>query len=170
MKRTRSISSVLLALALLLGVVGGAAATTRRSASNTATSSSKSKTAARKSVKRKPRVRAQMEPTADRISEIQSALATRGVYQGDPTGKWDDGTVDAMKKFQSSQGLTASGKLDALSLEKLGLGADTAGRGAPVPGATSEPNLLISRTQPAPAAPSQAPVQSQPAEKQNPSN
>ncbi len=83
--------------------------------------------AARKTV----RERGPVAPTAQRISEIQSALSSQGSYQGDPTGRWDDATVDAMKQFQAAHGLNPSGKLDALSLQKLGLGSDTAGRGAP---------------------------------------
>ena len=79
------------------------------------------------------RAHAQMAPTADRISEIQAALANAGAYHDQPNGKWDDATVDAMRAFQQSHGLNATGKLDALSLQKLGLGSDVAGRGAPIP-------------------------------------
>ena len=74
-----------------------------------------------------------MAPTPDRIREIQSALQRDGAYQGDPTGKWDDSTVEAMKSFQDKNGLTPTGKIDALTLQKLGLGSETAGKGAPVP-------------------------------------
>ena len=70
---------------------------------------------------------AQMAPTAARISEIQAALASEGAYQGEPNGKWDDATVDAMRQFQASHGLNPTGKIDALTLEKLGLGSEVAG-------------------------------------------
>jgi peptidoglycan hydrolase-like protein with peptidoglycan-binding domain len=73
----------------------------------------------------------QMAPTPDRIREIQSALAASDSYKGTPTGQWDAGSVEAMKHFQQVNGLNPTGKLDALSLQKLGLGSDTAGRGAP---------------------------------------
>lgn len=79
----------------------------------------------------------QTAPTSDRITEIQSALAKAGAYEGDPTGNWDAKTIAAMTKFQQSNGLSPSGKLDALSLQKLGLGSDTAGKGAPRPAASS---------------------------------
>lgn len=72
-----------------------------------------------------------MAPTADRIREIQAALAKSGAFQGEPTGKWDAPSIDAMKRFQQLNGLMPTGKLTALSLQKLGLGSDTAGRGAP---------------------------------------
>jgi peptidoglycan hydrolase-like protein with peptidoglycan-binding domain len=83
--------------------------------------------------KRVSRPRPQMAPTPARISEIQSALAAQGSYKGQPNGKWDDSTAQAMKEFQSAHGLTPTGKLDALSLQKLGLGSEIAGRAAPVP-------------------------------------
>jgi peptidoglycan hydrolase-like protein with peptidoglycan-binding domain len=75
----------------------------------------------------------QKAPTPQRISEIQSALAHGGYYQGAPNGKWDSNTVAAMQKFQSDNGLSSTGKLDAPSLQKLGLGSGTAGVDAPKP-------------------------------------
>jgi peptidoglycan hydrolase-like protein with peptidoglycan-binding domain len=83
--------------------------------------------------KRKPRQRAQTVPTPARISEIQSALAAQGAYKGQPNGKWDSATIQAMKDYQSRHGFTATGKLDALTLQKLGLGSEIAGRAAPLP-------------------------------------
>jgi N-acetylmuramoyl-L-alanine amidase len=80
-----------------------------------------------------------MAPTSARISEIQSALAAQGSYKGQPNGKWDDSTAQAMKEFQSAHGLTPTGKLDALSLQKLGLGSEIAGRAAPQPQTPAAP-------------------------------
>jgi len=88
--------------------------------------------------KYKPRPKAQMAPTPQRISEIQTALAAQGVYKGDPNGKWDDVTAQAMKNFQTAHGLTPTGKLDALSLQKLGLGSEIAGRAAPLPASQTQ--------------------------------
>jgi peptidoglycan hydrolase-like protein with peptidoglycan-binding domain len=96
--------------------------------------SKSAKSGGRKSSKKKgKRVKGQAAPTADRISEIQAALAQRGAFSGTPSGKWDDSTVEAMKKFQASSGLNATGKLDAPTLQKLGLGSETAGLAAPTP-------------------------------------
>jgi peptidoglycan hydrolase-like protein with peptidoglycan-binding domain len=78
-------------------------------------------------------VHAQMAPAPSRISEIQDALSREGAYQGEPNGKWDATTVDAMKQFQNDHGLTPSGKIDALTLQKLGLGSQVSGLGAPLP-------------------------------------
>jgi peptidoglycan hydrolase-like protein with peptidoglycan-binding domain len=86
------------------------------------------------------KVSGQKAPTADRIGEIQTALSRDGYYQGDPSGKWDSNTVAALQKFQSAHGIDADGKLDAPTLQKLGLGSDIAGVSAPkavVPGSRS---------------------------------
>jgi len=93
---------------------------------------------ARKSSKHSGRrERGQKTPTSDRISEIQQALAKDGSFTRTPNGKWDDSTVEALKKFQAGHGLNPSGKLDALTLQKLGLGSQTAGVAAPMPPVTS---------------------------------
>lgn len=99
------------------------------SAKKTAGSHSSKSSRRRKSKK----VKGQTAPTPERINQIQEALASKGAFAGTPTGKWDDSTVDAMKKFQASSGLTPTGKLDALTLQKLGLGSETAGVAPPTP-------------------------------------
>lgn len=93
--------------------------------------------------KKKPvRPRAQTAPTPDRIREIQTALTQNGFYEGEPNGKWDARSVQAMKKYQEANGLTATGKLDAKSLQKLGLGSEVAGAAPPRPPANeSKPQV-----------------------------
>jgi len=83
------------------------------------------------------RERGQKAPTADRISEIQMALGKDGSFAGSPNGKWDAATVDAVKRFQVGHGLTPTGKLDAKTLQKLGLGSQTAGLAPPMPPVSS---------------------------------
>jgi peptidoglycan hydrolase-like protein with peptidoglycan-binding domain len=83
------------------------------------------------------RVQGQKAPAPERISEIQTALAKDGSFAGAPNGKWDASTVDAMKKFQEAHGLNPSGKLDAKTLQKLGLGSQTAGLAPPMPPVSS---------------------------------
>ncbi len=92
-----------------------------------------SKTRGKKSRHSNRRERGQKAPAPERISEIQQALAKDGSFGGSPNGKWDDSTVEAMKKFQAGHGLNPSGKLDAVTLQKLGLGSQTAGVAAPTP-------------------------------------
>ena len=115
---------------------------TKKSSSNPSGKNSTSakrgsaKSAASKRARKQP---GQKAPTPDRVSEIQAALARNGSFTGPPSGKWDDDTTAAMRRFQASHGLNASGKLDAPTLQRLGLGSQTAGVAAPTPppGATS---------------------------------
>jgi len=83
--------------------------------------------------KKSPAARRQLAPDPARIREIQQALAAKGFYQGEPSGKWDEPSVAAMKSFQESQGLPPSGKIEALGLQKLGLGSPVAGVAPPTP-------------------------------------
>jgi len=73
------------------------------------------------------------------VAEIQTALAKDGSYAGAPSGKWDEGTTAAMRKFQATHGLNATGRLDAPTLQRLGLGSQIAGvaKPTPPPGAVS---------------------------------
>lgn len=101
------------------------------------------KSSSRKNSKTK-KVKGQAAPTPERINEIQAALAKKGAYDGEPSGKWDESTTDAMRKFQTSHGLNPSGKLDAPTLQRLGLGSETAGVAAPTPPANAAANRLLS--------------------------
>ena len=143
-KQTRVHSGVPLAPKPLLGVLIALVAlcvafpaltfagTTRTTTAHSASAAASKKKPSKKR-RKSSRQSSQKAPTSDRITEIQSALSRSGYLQGDPTGKWDSTTVAAMQKFQSSNGLEANGKLDALSLQKLGLGSDIAGVSAPKP-------------------------------------
>jgi len=123
--------AILLAFACVPVWVAAAPARSQRQVKSS--SAAKKASTHRKKKRRAKREPVQKAPTADRIAEIQSALARAGYYQGDPNGKWDGDTIGAMQKFQSSNGLEATGKLDALSLQKLGLGSSIAGVSAPKP-------------------------------------
>jgi peptidoglycan hydrolase-like protein with peptidoglycan-binding domain len=122
-------------LASAVPVVYGAA---RPSSPQTSTKKKSTSSKSKKKTAAKPK--GQKAPTPDRIKQIQAALQREGAYQGEPNGRWDDATVEAMKKYQDKNGLSPTGKIDALTLHKLGLGSDTAGKGAPVPAASSTPN------------------------------
>jgi peptidoglycan hydrolase-like protein with peptidoglycan-binding domain len=117
---------------------------------STSNASGKSSHRSTKKTSSRRKEKGQMAPTPDRISTIQEALAKDGSFTSTPNGKWDDTTVEAMKKFQGTHGLNPSGKLDALTLEKLGLGSQTAGIAEPVapPNSSSRltnPSLQSSR-------------------------
>jgi len=127
-------------LALMLLVAAGfgacAASAQAQSATQKKSSSSKSRNSSlrtKSSKKSQRRERGQKAPTPDRISEIQQALAKNGSYTGKPSGKWDDSTMEATRKFQEAHGLNPTGKLDAKTLQQLGLGSQTAGVAPPMP-------------------------------------
>jgi len=135
-KATRLAFALLVAAAL--GVCAASAHSQGSAQTNSASSKSGNSSHRTKSSKRsKRRVRGQKAPTPERISEIQQALAKDGSYGGKPNGKWDQSTVEAMKKFQESHGLNPSGKLDAKTLQQLGLGSQTTGVAAPLPPVSS---------------------------------
>ena len=128
----------LILLSLLVGGLGvlPGLLSAQTSAQSSAKKKAKSSSSSRKGKSTKSRRQAgQKAPTAQRISEIQQALAKNGAYAGTPNGKWDASTVEAMKKFQGAHGLNPSGKLDAKTLQQLGLGSQTAGIAPPTPAA-----------------------------------
>jgi murein L,D-transpeptidase YcbB/YkuD len=123
-------------------LVSAAPAVSRAGNPAAAQSSAKKKTtSSKRKSKRTPR--GQKAPTPDRIREIQTALNREGALDAKPTGKWDAASIEAMKKYQADHGLNSTGKIDAATLEKLGLGSETAGKGAPIP--------TVSSTDPPPA-------------------
>jgi peptidoglycan hydrolase-like protein with peptidoglycan-binding domain len=133
----RTQKAIYLALTLLLAAGLGVFANPAQAQSATLkkTSSSKARSAShgRKSSRRSSRrERGQKVPTADRISEIQKALAKDGSFTGTPNGKWDTSTIEATRKFQEAHGLNPTGKLDAKTLQQLGLGSQTAGVAPPM--------------------------------------
>ncbi len=133
MKHVRPMHLILLSLV----VVGLGVSPCLSSAQTAATKKAKSGSSSHKakSTKSSRRQVGQKAPTTQRITEIQQALAKNGAYAGTPNGKWDTSTVEAMKKFQGAHGLNASGKLDAKTLQQLGLGSQTAGIAPPTPAA-----------------------------------
>ena len=140
----RSRRTIVLGLALLvaagLGVCRVAAQGPNPRASSKSSTGGKTHRSSKKT-RSKAREKGQKAPTPERISEIQQALAKNGSFEGTPNGKWNDASVEAMKKFQAAHGLNPSGKLDALTLEKLGLGSQTAGVAAPIPPINSTSRL-----------------------------
>jgi hypothetical protein len=67
-------------------------------------------------------------PPRGRVVQVQSALATAGFYKGDPSGRWDSNSMEAMRNFQSANGFPRTGGWDPPSLRKLGIAT-----GAPAP-------------------------------------
>ena len=117
-----------------------------RSPSGTVKRVSASSTRRSKKSARSARERGQKAPSADRITEIQQALAKDGSFTSKSNGKWDANTIEAMKKFQVRHGLNPTGKLDARSLQELGLGSKTAGLAPPPPVNSSELRPSLSQS------------------------
>lgn len=57
----------------------------------------------------------------EQIMEAQKMLKTGNFYTGEATGKLDDATRDGLKKYQTANGLTATGTLNQVTLEKMGI-------------------------------------------------
>lgn len=93
-------------LLTLLFAVSGAAAT-----QNTNT------TAVKTAVKRGPVFRA----TKEQIKTVQAMLKERSLYSGEQTGKLDDATRDAIKKYQEAEGIKVTGTLNKNTLVKMNI-------------------------------------------------
>jgi len=59
--------------------------------------------------------------TKDQIVEAQKMLKSKGIYSGEETGKLDDPTRDALKKYQEANGVKVTGTLNQVTLEKMGI-------------------------------------------------
>jgi hypothetical protein len=59
-----------------------------------------------------------------RAEQIQSALIREHYLTGEPTGKWDASSEQAMQKFQADNGWQSKTTPDSRALIKLGLGPD----------------------------------------------
>jgi peptidoglycan hydrolase-like protein with peptidoglycan-binding domain len=98
-----------------------------KSASHSAsasTTSSKSKTH-RASSKRRKKPRGQLKIDSTRAQEIQEALIREHYLNGEATGKWDDATEAALRRFQADNGWQSKLVPDSRALIKLGLGPNT---------------------------------------------
>ena len=114
---TKSFVAGLLSFGLALTMPVNAAGGKKAPAKSAPKSKAKSKTAAKA---KKPAV--PQHPSSERYTEIEQALVERG-YLPEANGNWDAASVEALKKFQKDQRLPSDGKLGALSLRALGLGA-----------------------------------------------
>jgi len=59
--------------------------------------------------------------TKTQITEAQEKLKSAGIYAGESTGKLDDPTREAVKKYQESNGLNVTGGLTRETVEKMGI-------------------------------------------------
>jgi peptidoglycan hydrolase-like protein with peptidoglycan-binding domain len=59
----------------------------------------------------------------DQLRDVQAELKSEGFYYGEPDGKEGPETSAAIRRFQIRHGLQITGKLNAETLEALGIGA-----------------------------------------------
>jgi peptidoglycan hydrolase-like protein with peptidoglycan-binding domain len=72
--------------------------------------------------KKTVRVRGQQKIDADRTQAIQEALIREHYLTGEATGKWTQGTEDALRRYQADHGWQSKTVPDSRALIKLGLG------------------------------------------------
>ncbi len=65
------------------------------------------------------RIDVEIEP--QRVIQIQKALKDRGFYSSEPSGIYDDETIEGMKAFQVKERIDATGYPTAHALKRLGL-------------------------------------------------
>jgi len=112
------------------------------------------------------RRRSMMRPESERIGEIQQALVKSGYLSAEPSGRWDDQTREAMRRYQADNGFPVTGLPEAKSLMKLGLGphplppeldsTHSANAGAGAGSTPSDPAPATPDVQPNPPSPTTA--------------
>jgi len=96
---------------------------------------------------KKTRVRGQAAIDNQRAREIQEALVREHYMNGDPSGKWDDATQQALRRYQADQGWQSKTVPDSRALIRLGLGPDHEHLLNPESAMTSQPQFPVrSRT------------------------
>jgi peptidoglycan hydrolase-like protein with peptidoglycan-binding domain len=119
----RALVCMLLASALIAQSGQTKAASTSHSKKAAPHKSAKSRSRSRTGRRRAAGPSYQQHPDSERYKQIQQALADRGYFKGTVDGAWNADSVDALKRFQADQKIDDDGKIDALSLKGLGLGA-----------------------------------------------
>ena len=113
--------------------------------SSTSSKSSKSATHS-KSKSKKKSVKAtshgQHGIDQERALAIQQALVREHYLSGEPTGKWDQDTKDALVRYQAENGWQTKVTPDSRALIKLGLGPDKTGLLNPDTAVMSSPHEL----------------------------
>ena len=125
-------------LLLLASVASFAAAPSKKNSPSARSNSSKGKHSATKK-SRKPR--GQQAIDGERARQIQQALVREHYLNGQPSGKWDDSTQGALRRYQADQGWQSKSVPDARALIRLGLGPDQGHLLNPESAMTTEPQL-----------------------------
>ena len=143
---------------------------TKKSATTANTSRSKSsihkgKHSRGKTKARSSKKRGQKAIDSERTQEIQEALIREHYLEGKPSGRWDDATQAALRRYQADQGWQSKTVPDSRALIKLGLGPSHDHLLNPESAMTTVPAAVDRKAgKPRAAEPPQAPAASTPAE------
>jgi hypothetical protein len=96
-----------------------AATTSTHSSSKTSTHKKKSRG---KTKGKSSKTHGQKAIESERAQQIQEALIREHYMEGEPSGKWDDATQTALRRYQADQGWQSKSVPDSRALIKLGLG------------------------------------------------
>lgn len=130
MKKLASAMFVLLFLCIWISAQNSNSSLTAKAST---TNSNTNSTAA---PKRPPVFRA----SKDQVSQAQSILKQKGLYSGEATGKLDDSTRDAIRKYQETEKIRATGTLNRITLEKMGIQLSDKQRLIPISESSKNPD------------------------------
>lgn len=99
---------------------GGVASSSNSKSASAKSTSAKTRTASSK--RRKKKVRGQQKIDAERAQSIQEALIREHYLRGEATGKWDQASEEAIRRYQKDNGWQNKTVPDSRALIKLGLG------------------------------------------------
>src|ERR1700687_3402914 len=91
--------------------------------------------------KKSHKPRGQQAIDGDRARQIQDALIRERYMTGEPSGRWDDSTQVAMRRYQADQGWQSKSIPDSRALIRLGLGPNHVHLLNPESAMVSEPQL-----------------------------
>jgi hypothetical protein len=155
---------------LLCLVLPTAAATnpptsTAKTASSSKSSTHKSKHSRTKTKGKSSKKRGQKAIDSERAQQIQEALIRAHYLEGKPSGKWDDATQAALRRYQADQGWQSKTVPDSRALIKLGLGPNHDHLLNPESAMTTVPVAVDPKaSRPRKANPPQAPAANTPAQ------
>ncbi len=127
----------------LAGVAALCASLSFAAAPQKSASSQKSSKSRHHSAKKTRKPRGQQAIDGERCREIQEALVREHYLSGKPSGKWDDSTQQAMRRYQADQGWQNKSVPDSRALIRLGLGPDHEHLLNPETAMTSQPQLPV---------------------------
>lgn len=119
--------AITLATLLVAGTASATTSTNHKTSSSKTHKSSKSAKSHGTSKKKSAKSHGQRTIDQGRTVQIQEALIREHYLTGEPTGKWDQSTKDALMRFQGANGWQTKSVPDSRALIKLGLGPDKKG-------------------------------------------